>query len=549
MLSCVFEDSSFDERALPVILAVHSGTPSEDELEGAALIEYDPAPATLESTARWMSIRDDLTAEGFTPTEILRVFLRAVSLAYNMPGPTTEMLAWMFAEVSGTEVPREVCEHLIALGRAPVPPGARRWHLDQAGAIAAARLACDDDLDPGFDRLLVEAIVPLPVVRAALAALPMERREALVLSTMDRMNFAADMLGWLLDTRDLVDTPAVAAARTRLINQAPGSDGMQALIAEESRGTPRPLHPRPTPAARKALQYLRDKRAEERRAADLGPLAERAWERAIFVEAPELRSMAAWEAAGERRREQITDAVVTALGPEFSLIGLRSFGGSPVAVLSRQGVRFCLVPGGGVDVGLSPEEEAEIRHAADQREEWEEDYTLLDELDLMRPLTHVEVGPMVVAQAPSPPLPPHEVSDELERSPLRLPSEAEWEYLARGGLVHRLTYRGPGVPDSDEWFEATEALGVDSANMFGLYGFGFQPEPCTDVFRPSHDGLPADGIPRCGAGPRVVKGGAAYCYPWQGCGEWHLLLSAMRTPQTAWEHALAPRFVIAIRTA
>ncbi|MEW1836884.1 hypothetical protein AB0392_02845 [Nonomuraea angiospora] len=167
------------------------------------------------------------------------------------------------------------------------------------------------------------------------------------------------------------------------------------------------------------------------------------------------------------------------------------------------------MPGGGVDVGLSPEEEAEIRHAADQREEWEEDYALLDELDLMRPLTHVEVGPMVVAQAPSPPLPPHEVSDELERSPLRLPSEAEWEYLARGGLVHRLTYRGPGVPDSDEWFEATEALGIDSANVFGLYGFGFQPEPCTDVFRPSHDGLPTDGIPRRGAGPRVVAGWGA----------------------------------------
>ncbi|MEV0238197.1 hypothetical protein [Nonomuraea sp. NPDC050786] len=147
----------------------------------------------------------------------------------------------------------------------------RRWRAPRGGfAIAAARLACDGDLDPGFDRLL--------------------------------------------DTRDLLDTPAVTAARTRLINQAPGSDGMQALITEQSRGTPHPPHPRPTPAARKALHYLRDKRAEERRAADLDPLAERAWERAIFVEAPELRSMAAWEAGGERRRGQITDAVVTALG-------------------------------------------------------------------------------------------------------------------------------------------------------------------------------------------------------------------------------------------
>ncbi|GAA0241821.1 hypothetical protein GCM10009527_043080 [Actinomadura nitritigenes] len=177
-----------------------------------------------------------------------------------------------------------------------------------------------------------------------------------MLSAMDRMISAADMLDWLLDTRDLVDTPAVTAAPTRLITQAPGTEGMRALIAEESRGTPRPLHLRPTPAARKAFQYLRDKRAEEHRSAELGPLAERVWERrAIFAEAPELRSTAAWEAAGERRREQITDAVVTALGPEFSLIGPRSFGGSPIAVLSRQGVRFCLVPGGGV--GLSPEEE------------------------------------------------------------------------------------------------------------------------------------------------------------------------------------------------
>ena len=128
---------------------------------------------------------------------------------------------------------------------------------------------------------------------------------------MDRMISAADMLDWLLDTRDLVDTPAVTAAPTRLITQAPGTEGMRALIAEESRGTPRPLHLRPTPAARKAFQYLRDKRAEEHRSAELGPLAERVWERrAIFAEAPELRSTAAWEAAGERRREQITDAVV-----------------------------------------------------------------------------------------------------------------------------------------------------------------------------------------------------------------------------------------------
>lgn len=549
MSSCVFEDPSFDERARPVIHAVHSATLSADEIEAAALIEYDPSAAMLESTARWMRIREELTAEGFTPTEILRVFLRAVSLAYDMAGPTMEMLAWMFTEASSTEVAREVCECLIALGEPPVPPGARRWHLQQAGGIAMAYLGCAGDLDPRYDRLLVGACAPRPVVRALLAALPIPRREALALSVIDDMNFAEIRLDWLLEFRDLLDTPAIAAVRARLIAETPTSDRMEALVAEEARGTPRPIHPRPTPTARKALRYWRDQRAQERRAAQLGPIAERVWaERVITVEAPELGSVAAWQAAGERRRVQIAEAVLTASGPGFSLVGLHRFGGPPIAVLSHQGVRFCLIPGGSVDVGFSPAEEAEIRHAAGRREEWEEDYTLLDNLELMRPLTRAAVGPMLAAQAPSPPVPPHTVTDELENSPLRLPSEAEWEYLARGGLTHQLTYRGPGVPDSDEWFKAVKALGIEGANIFGLYGFGFQPEPCTDVFHSTHDGLPADARPRHGTGPRVVKGGAAHYHPWQGCGEWHLLISAMRTPQTAWEYALAPRFVIGIQT-
>ena len=29
--------------------------------------------------------------------------------------------------------------------------------------------------------------------------------------------------------------------------------------------------------------------------------------------------------------------------------------------------------------------------------------------------------------------------------------------------------------------------------------------------------------------PRVVKGGAACIYPWQGCGEWTLMLCGCRT--------------------
>lgn len=546
MQSSVFDEASLDERARPVIVAAHSDIPSEATLKYAAVIEYDPSPATLESTVRWIKIRDELAAEGLTPTEILRVFLRATVLAFGMPGPTEEMLAFMFAEASGTAVAREVCEYLVTLGETPVPPGARRWHLDRAGTVAMAYLAGNGDLDPRFDRHLT-LTGSLPMVRTLLSELPLERREALVLKNLNGPYLAGPMIDWLLALRDLVDTPAITAARASLVTQAAGGDRLDALTTREAARSPRPVHSRPTPAALQALQYLADERASERRAAELGPLAAQAWwQRTISVQAPELSSVATWEATSEPRRLQIAHAIATALGKDFSLVGLRSFGGPPIAVLSRQDVRFCVVPGGSVNVGFSAEEEAKLRASA-QRHTWEEDYSVLDELELMRPLTRVKVGPMVAAQSPRPPVEPHIATDELEHSPLRLPSEAEWEYLARGGLDHQLTYHGPSVPDSEEEFCSVQALGVNSANMFGLYGFGFEPEICADKFQSGHAGLPTDGSPRHGTGPRVVKGGAAVAYPWQGAGEWHLLLSAMRTPQTAWEYALSLRFVISIK--
>lgn len=45
----------------------------------------------------------------------------------------------MFAEASGTESAREVCEHLIALGEAPVPPGALRGCSFDGYAVHSAK--------------------------------------------------------------------------------------------------------------------------------------------------------------------------------------------------------------------------------------------------------------------------------------------------------------------------------------------------------------------------------------------------------------------------
>jgi hypothetical protein len=182
----------------------------------------------------------------------------------------------------------------------------------------------------------------------------------------------------------------------------------------------------------------------DRRAAELAPLAERVHsEREIAVDAPELASVAVWAAAGEQRQQEIAEAVVATLGPDFSLVGLQRFGGPPIAVLSREDKRFCIVPGGTFEIGFSPEEEAEVRIADERNAGCGDHEELYDSLELMRrPLTRVAVGPMVVAQEQGKAIPPEDATDELEQSPLRLPSEAEWEYLARGGRSRELTLCG-----------------------------------------------------------------------------------------------------------
>jgi len=73
-------------------------------------------------------------------------------------------------------------------------------------------------------------------------------------------------------------------------------------------------------------------------------------------------------------------------------------------------------------------------------------------------------------------------------------------------------------------FAAQRKLGAKGTNAFGMWGFGFEPELCADAWSATLDGISVDGTPRCGAGDRVVRGGASQRYPWQGSDEWHLLI-------------------------
>ncbi|WP_432163796.1 formylglycine-generating enzyme family protein [Streptomyces tendae] len=171
--------------------------------------------------------------------------------------------------------------------------------------------------------------------------------------------------------------------------------------------------------------------------------------------------------------------------------------------------------------------------------------------DRARPVREVRVEPFLIARHPLTVaqvrhwLPEYEdsftesdastarIEDDLDELlgalPFRLPTEAEWEYAARAGTT-TLTFRGNGRPDEDQVLDdfADEDRTTAAENAFGLAAMGSANEICADVWIPHFTNAPTDARPRTGDGPRVVRGGGGDLYPWQGCDEWLLLLSATR---------------------
>jgi formylglycine-generating enzyme required for sulfatase activity len=98
----------------------------------------------------------------------------------------------------------------------------------------------------------------------------------------------------------------------------------------------------------------------------------------------------------------------------------------------------------------------------------------------------------------------------------RLPSEAEWEYAARGGPNWAAQFQFSGGNDVDAlaWYQAnsantTHAVGLKASNQLGLFDMcGNVWEWCQDTFVRDVNSLPADGRPYSGAGPdRSLRGG------------------------------------------
>jgi hypothetical protein len=547
----LLDDTSLDTRARPII--TKKWKVNDTLLERAALLEEAPSPAMLESAAEWLTIIDDLADAGFTPVEILRLLVRVDRDTFDRHGPDISILEHLFAIPEGLEIARALCEELLAVEE--------RTHQQQRLANAAlVRLAQDGAIDPRFDALFHWSPIEPAQLRTLFGALPTDRRDALVIAhsqlstksdTVVARNaaFKLDHLLWIADL-----APAARGRFAELLEAAKADRDHAKLAAEVASNKPRVLEARPTPKAQRALEYLTGTMVKAKRAGDINPLAQDAYARRLSVDAPELSTVAAWIAAGPKRQKQIALAVAKALashtGTASKVVDIATFGGAPIATIACGKHRFCLVPGGTFEMGFSEEEEAAVRAASEVNagcgNHWELYEQLFAQVDAMRPITHVRVQPMLVEQGRTKTLELDEATDVLAESPFRVPSEAEWEYLARGGKLRELTYRGDVVPDHEGWFEETAKLGVKGANAFGLWGFGYEPELCADAWHETLDDQPRDGTPRRGDGARVTRGGAAQLYPWQATGEWHMLLSAFRMSSSAWEFAIALRFVLGI---
>ncbi len=541
-------DRSLDARARTII-GTTVREPGDELLERATLIEEAPSPAMLQGTARWLGIIDELRAAGLTDDELLRVALNANRDDLGHDAPTPAVLEQLLS----AQAARLLADELLALPE-------RTWRHHQLASVALAKLGAVD----ARDEVLVTLDAEPTRLRTIIGALPPDRREALVLKLatpatgpkVDTPRNALFIVKQLRLVWDLVESPALTAARDHALEVGKVSSDYSHV--SKFLGKPFAVEVRPTRSALRALAHWTEARASALRAKQIGPRAAQIWsEHNITVDAKELATVETWTAASPARQQAIALAVVDAV-EKFTrmptqLVDIVAHGGPPIALLDLDGLRFCLVPGGTFELGFSEEEEAAVRAQAEVDAGCDNHYelygSLFDQLDLMRPIQRVTVGPLLAMQGVGEGYDLHEAAEVLANTYLRVPSEAEWEYLARGGTSRELTYRGDIVPVEAAYFRETSAAGPKGGNAFRMWGFGIEPELCADVMSETHDGLPLDGSPRRGDGPRVVRGGAGQLFPWQDTGEWHLMLSAMRVSQRMWEFEIALRYVLGIRLA
>ena len=150
----------------------------------------------------------------------------------------------------------------------------------------------------------------------------------------------------------------------------------------------------------------------------------------------------------------------------------------------------------------------------------------------------------------------HDASAYCEWARLRLPTEAEWEYAARGGLAgkrlpwgdalldggkHRCNVWQGRFPDSNTLADGhygTAPAESFAANGFGLYNMaGNVWEWCADWFSPdwhrSHPTVNPTGPPKgeAASGTKVLKGGSYLCHD-SYCNRYRIAARYANTPDS-----------------
>lgn len=278
---------------------------------------------------------------------------------------------------------------------------------------------------------------------------------------------------------------------------------------------------------------------------------------------PELASIQAWIDTPDHRRLEIATTIAKDHALEFER--LEPFRREDLPLASYFGLdglfRFVLVPGGTFFLGLSDEEVRVLEDfAAPHRGEVTFDQAwgnLFEQTSAFRPVRAVTVGACLFAQNTMGDFAlddwrtqmgealvgeggdtsklPEDIEVAFAERGFRLPTEAEWEWCARGGRAGEITFKGNVLPDDKHYRTISRELDRSQdqdkdrhariANDFGLVGFGVHAELCSDVFSLQPN---ASSPTTKSWTDRVVRGGASATYKWQNPGEWQQLLTAFR---------------------